>query len=329
MTNYILVSHELNRHNPHLTIPEFGMIMDRLDELTVLVTIVDEGSLAAAARRLRRSPPAITRVLAALEQRAGARLLERTTRHLAPTETGRALAARARTLLADYASALSDLDSAPIRGLIRVAAPVQFGRLHMSGIVSNFLDAYPDTRVELMLNDRNVDLIDEGVDVALRIGALPDSGLVARTVGSVRRVVVASPQYLKKRGIPERPAALAHHDIIFGTTHQRPNEWRFGSRERGAVVRFTPRLSVNDVASQLQAARAGRGLARLLSYQVALDIGTRALVRVLEAYEPDALPVQLVTPSRRIAPKVRAFLDTASTALEGLDVIRPLSRTRR
>src|ERR1700729_1137771 len=119
---------------PHLTIPKNGMIMDRLDELTVLVTIVDEGSLAAAARRLRRSPPAITRVLAALERRAGARLLERTTRHLAPTETGRTLAARARTLLADYAGALSDLDSAPIRGLIRVAAPVQFGRLHMSGV---------------------------------------------------------------------------------------------------------------------------------------------------------------------------------------------------
>ena len=150
--------------------------MDRLDELAVLVTIVDEGSLAAAARRLRRSPPAITRVLAALERRAGARLLERTTRHLAPTEAGRALAARARALLADYSGALTDLASAPIRGLIRVAAPVQFGRLHMSGVVSNFLDVYPDTRVDLLLNDRNVDLIDEGVDVALRIGTLPDSG---------------------------------------------------------------------------------------------------------------------------------------------------------
>jgi DNA-binding transcriptional LysR family regulator len=296
--------------------------MDRLDELAVLVTIVDEGSLAAAARRLRRSPPAITRVLAALEKRAGARLLERTTRHLAPTEAGRALAARARALLADYSGALTDLASAPIRGLIRVAAPVQFGRLHMSGVVSSFLDVYPDTRVDLLLNDRNVDLIDEGVDVALRIGTLPDSGLMARTVGSVRWIVVASPQYLQKRGVPERPAALAQHDIIFGTTHRRPNEWRFGSRERGAVVRFIPRLSVNEVESQLIAARAGRGLARLLSYQVASDIGAGTLVRVLEGYEPEAWPVQLVTPSPRIAPKVRAFLDTASDVLERLDVIR-------
>jgi DNA-binding transcriptional LysR family regulator len=295
--------------------------MDRLDELAVLVTIVDEGSLAAAARRLRRSPPAITRVLAALERRAGARLLERTTRHLAPTEAGRALAARARALLADYSGALTDLASAPICGLIRVAAPVQFGRLHMSGVVSNFLDVYPDTRVDLLLNDRNVDLIDEGVDVALRIGTLPDSGLMARTVGSVRWIVVASPQYLQKRGVPERPAALAQHDIIFGTTHRRPNEWRFGSRARGAVVRFTPRLSVNEVESQLIAARAGRGLARLLSYQVASDIGAGTLVSVLEAYEPEPLPVQLVTPSPHVAPKVRAFLDTASALLERLDVI--------
>jgi DNA-binding transcriptional LysR family regulator len=298
------------------------MIMDRLDELAVLVTIVDEGSLAAAARRLRRSPPTITRILAALEQRAGARLMERTTRHLAPTEAGRILAARARALLVDYDGALSDLANAPIRGLIRVSAPVQFGRLHISGIVSSFLDTYPDTRVDLVLNDRNVDLIDEGVDIALRIGALMDSGLMARAVGSVRRVVVASPLYLKRRGVPERPAALAHHDIIFGTMHGRPSEWRFGSRERGAIVRFTPRLSVNEVESQLIAARAGRGLARLLSYQVARDIAARTLVRVLDAYEPDALPVQLVTPSPRIAPKVRAFLDTASHALERLEVIQ-------
>src|SRR5579859_4470484 len=147
-------------------------MMDRLDELEVLITILDEGSLAAAARRLRRSAPAVTRMLAALERRCGVRLLERTTRRLAPTEEGRALAARARSLLTDYAGATSDLAGAPIRGLIRVSAPVQFGRLYISGIVSRFLDGYPDMRVDLLLNDRNVDLIDEGVDIALRIGTL-------------------------------------------------------------------------------------------------------------------------------------------------------------
>src|SRR5258706_13523985 len=213
--------------------------MDRLDELAVLVTIVDEGSLAAAARRLRRSSPSITRVLAALEERAGARLLERTTRHLAPTEAGLALATRARALLTDYSGAMSDLGNAPVRGLIRVAAPVPFGRLHVSAIVNSFLDTYPDTRIDLLLNDRYVDLIDEGVDVAVRVGKLADSGMVARAVGSMRGLGgVASPGHVARRGVPDRPAALARHDIIFATIHQRPREWRFGAGERGAGFRF-------------------------------------------------------------------------------------------
>jgi DNA-binding transcriptional LysR family regulator len=304
--------------------------MDRLDELAVLVTIVDEGSLAAAARRLRRSSPSITRVLAVLEERAGARLLERTTRDLAPTEAGLALAARTRVLLADYSGAMSDLAGAPVRGLIRVAAPVPFGRLHVSGIVNSFLDAYPDTRIDLLLNDRYVDLIDEGVDVAIRVGTLADSGLVARAVGSMRGlVVVASPEYLARRGVPDRPAALARHDLIFATVHQRPSEWRFGTSARGAVVRFTPKLSVNDVETQIAAARAGRGIARVLSYQVAADIKAGRLVRMLESFEPEPLPVHLVTPSARIAPKVRAFLDHATAALEKLDVIHEPGTPKR
>src|SRR5258708_31381555 len=155
--------------------------MDRLDELAVLVTIVDEGSLAAAARRLRRSSPSITRVLAALEERAGARLLERTTRHLAPTEAGLALAARARALLTDYSGAMSELGSAPVRGLIRVAAPVPFGRLHVSAIVNSFIDTYPYTLIDLMLNDRYVDLNEVGVDVSLLVGQFPDSVMSSRS----------------------------------------------------------------------------------------------------------------------------------------------------
>ena len=304
--------------------------MDRLDELAVLVTIVDEGSLAAAARRLRRSSPSITRVLAALEERAGARLLERTTRHLAPTEAGFALAARARVLLTDYSGAMNDLAGAPVRGLIRVAATVPFGRLHVAKIVNSFLEAYPDARIDLLLNDRYVDLIDEGVDVAVRVGKLADSGMVARTVGSMRGVVVvASPGYLAKRGVPARPADLARHDIIFATIHQRPSEWRFGAGERGAVVRFAPRLSVNDVETQIVAARAGRGIARVLFYQVAADIKAGKLVRLLESLEPDPQPVHLVTPSARIAPKVRAFLDHATDALQTLDVIHESGAPKR
>ncbi|HVY08131.1 MAG TPA: LysR family transcriptional regulator [Burkholderiales bacterium] len=297
-------------------------MMDKLDELAVLVAIVDEGSLAAAARRLRRSAPSMTRVLAALEARAGTRLLERTTRRLAPTEAGAALAARARTLLLDYSGALDDLASAPVRGLLRVAATVPFGRLHVSRIVNGFLAAYPDTRIDLVLDDRYVDLIDEGVDVAVRVGALPDSSLVARRVGSMRGVVVVgSPGYLKKRGTPQRPADLAKHDIIFANIHHRPSEWRLGSGARGAVARFTPRLSVNDVETQIAAARAGRGLARVLPYQIEADLKSGKLVPVLRAYEPVPEPVHLVTPGARVTPKVRAFLDYAMAEFMKIDAI--------
>lgn len=225
---------------------------------------------------------------------------------------------------------MSELAAAPVRGLIRVAASVPFGRMHVSKIVNSFLEAYPDTRIDLLLNDRFVDLIDEGVDVAVRVGTLADSGMVARAVGSMRGLmVVASPGYLARRGVPDRPAALAQHDIIFATIHQRPSEWRFGAGERGAVFRFTPKLSVNDVETQIVATQAGRGIARVLSYQVAADIRAGKLVRLLESFEPEAQPVHLVTPSARITPKVRAFLDHATDALLKLDVIHETDTPRR
>jgi DNA-binding transcriptional LysR family regulator len=297
--------------------------MDRLDELAVLVAVVDHGSLIGAARRLRRSAPAITRALAALEERMGARLIERTTRSLSPTEGGRRLAEESRALLGAYEAAVGALSSPPVRGLLRITAPVQFGRRHVAPIVTAFLDAFPETQVELVLHDRDLDLIEEGIDVALRIGALSDSTLLARRVGEVRRVVVASPAYLSRRGTPSRPADLASHDTIFGTGKQGALEWRFGERGRATVVRLAPRLLVNEVEAQLIAARAGRGMARVLSYQVADDLASGALVRVLADYEPLPLPVQLVAVSRmHMSPKVRAFLDYAAAELEKLRLIR-------
>ena len=179
--------------------------MDRLDELAIFVRIVEEGSLARAAARLRRSPPAVTRALASLEDRIGVRLIDRTTRRLAPSEAGRALYDKARTLVADYEAATAGAPDAPVRGLLRITAPVQFGRRHIAPIVARFLDAHAGVEVELLLGDRNIDLIDEGVDVALRIGPLADSGLTARLVGQVRRLWVASPAYLKRRGTPRTP----------------------------------------------------------------------------------------------------------------------------
>jgi DNA-binding transcriptional LysR family regulator len=296
--------------------------MDRLDELTIFVAIIESGSLVSAARRLRRSPPAVTRALSTLEDRIGSRLIERTTRRLAPTEAGSALAERARVILADYGEALTGASEAPVRGVLRITAPVQFGRRHVAPIVSAFLNEYPDVQVELSLNDRNLDLIEEGLDLAVRIGPLADSSLVVRQVGSVRRVVVASPAYLARRGVPRTPSDLAAHDTIFGMARSAAREWRFGPSQRGAVVRLSPRLLVDDVEALLQAAQAGRGIARVLSYQVRDEVASGTLVRLLENFEPQPLPVQLVTLSRsHRAPKVRAFLDSAVTFFRDVDVI--------
>jgi DNA-binding transcriptional LysR family regulator len=297
--------------------------MDRLDELTTFLAIYEAGSLISASRRLRRSPPAVTRALGALEDRIGLRLFERTTRRLAPTEAGRLLVERARALLEDYEQALVGASHAPVRGVLRITAPVQFGRRHVAPIVSALLNDYPDLRIELSLNDRNLDLIEEGIDVAVRIGNLPDSNLIARQVGSVRRVAVASPRYIAARGTPRVPADLAKHDTIFGMARSSAREWRFGRKRRGAVVRLSPRLLVDDVEAQVQAAKAGRGVARMLSYQVAEELAAGTLVCLLREFEPEPLPVQLVTLSRiHMTPKVRAFIDTAVKVLRDVDVIQ-------
>jgi DNA-binding transcriptional LysR family regulator len=298
--------------------------VDRLDELAVLIAVVEQGSLVGAARRLRRSPPAVTRALSALERRVGARLIERTTRRLSPTEAGRALAEESRALLNAYDEAVAEISPAPIRGPLRVTAPVQFGKRHVAPLVTAFLQKFPQTQVELVLNDRYLDLIDEALDVAVRIGALLDSSLLVRRVGEVRRLVVASPDYLARRGTPAKPAELAAHDTIFSTsTTAELLEWRFGSRGRTTVVRLAPRLLVNDVDARLAAARAGQGIVRVLSYQVAEDLAAGTLVRLLRSHEPPPLPVQLVAASRvHMSPKVRAFLDLAAGQLVTLRVLQ-------
>lgn len=294
--------------------------MDRLDELAV--AIIDAGSLAGAARRLRRSAPAVTRALNDLEERLGARLIERTTRRLSPTDAGRELAPRARQLLGDYDSFLGDIAPASVRGLLRVTAPLVFGRRHVTPVVSAFLDAHPEAEIDLALNDRNLDLIANDINIAVRIGRLSDSGLVARRVGAVRRMVVASPDYIARRGAPAAPADLAGHDMILTVGAQTLPEWRFGPDDHGPVVRFMPRLTISDNDAVLLAARAGRGVARALSYQVADDLAAGSLVRLLPSFEPPPLPVQIVAPGKRMAPKARAFLDFAARALSRLSVIR-------
>ncbi|CAI2457005.1 LysR family transcriptional regulator [Serratia liquefaciens] len=297
--------------------------MDRLDELAIFVAVVQHGSLAAAGRKLRRSAPAVTRAIASLEQRFGARLVERTTRRLAPTEAGLRLAERAHLLLTEYQAAVLDTADTQLTGLLRITSPVQFGRKHVAPVVMAFLDRYPQMQIEMVLNDRNLDLIDEGLDVAVRIGHLQDSSRVARRLGQVSRMTVASPDYLARRGEPQEPAQLAEHDTIVGTQRASLREWRFGPQENGERVRLTPRLLLNDVETQLLAVRAGKGIARLLSYQVADDLAAGTLVRLLPAFEPLPMPVQLVAQNMQRMPlKVRTFWDYAWQELSRLAQIQ-------
>ncbi|USQ94141.1 LysR family transcriptional regulator [Caulobacter sp. RL271] len=297
--------------------------MDRLDELSLLVAVIDAGGLAAAGRRLRRSPAAMTRALAALEERAGARLIERTTRRLAPTEAGRELADRARRLLADYEAALETSAPDAVRGLLRVTGPTVFGGRHLAPIVNAFLDQHPDVRADVTLHDRNLDLIDSELHVALRIGALADSSLVSRRVGAIRRVTIASPDYLARFGEPKTPADLARHQTVLTTAVSATPEWRFEAGGRPRAVRLDPRLRVNDVEAALAAVLAGQGIGRALSYQVADELAAGRLVRLLPDFEPPPLPVQLLTAGGRfMAPLVRAFLDFAAPRLERLAVLR-------
>ena len=297
--------------------------MDRLDEFAIFVRIVEEGSLVRAAQRLRRSAPAVTRALAALEDRLGVRLIDRTTRRLAPTEAGRALYERARGVVESYEAATAGAREAPVRGLLRIAAPVQFGRRHVAPLAARFLDSHESVEIELLLNDRNVDLIEEGVDVAVRIGALADSSLVARPVGHVRRQWVASPAYLTRQGTPKVPADLAKHEALLGTSRG-AMEWTFGGRRRGAPPHLAGRLRVDDIETRLRLAREGRGIAQFLSYQVAEDLAAGRLVRLLRSYEPPLLPVQLLTKGRaHRAPKIDAFLDFAARKLSALPILRP------
>jgi len=296
--------------------------VDRLTELGILVAVLETGSLTAAARRLRLSAPAVTRGLAALEARTGVRLVERSTRRLAPTESGARMADRARMVLAAYGETVREPEDAALRGRLRITAPVVFGSRHVGPLVMQFLALHRQVQIELELADRNLDLIEEALDLAVRIGHMADSSLVARRVGEVRRVLVASPAYVAANGMPQMPGELIATDAIVTSLHSTPMQWRFPDGKRERVINLAPRLLINDVEAVLDAARAGHGVVRALSYQVVNDIAEGRLVRLLEAFEPPPLPVQLVVSGTRYMPaRLRLFLDYAAGELGKLAVI--------
>jgi len=287
--------------------------MDRIDAMQAFVAVADLQGFAPAARKLKLSPSAITRLVAALEERLGARLLQRTTRSVTLTDAGARYLERARRILADVEEAERAAESERTRpsGRLVVSAPVGFGRLHVSPVMTAYLKRYPDVAGELRLQDRMVSLVEDGVDLAVRIGELADSSLVARHVGEMRRLVVASPAYLRARGEPKNPAALASHDTIqFGSTTGSV-DWRFVESGGNEVsIDYTPRFSTNSSDAALQYAEAGGGLTRLMAYQAAASLKAGKVKIVLAKFEPPALPIHIVYPtSRLLSAKVRAFID--------------------
>ena len=295
--------------------------MDRLEAMGVFIAAVDGGSLSAAARKLRMPLPTVSRKLSELESQLKARLLIRSTRQLVVTDAGRGYLASCRRILESVAEAeqvVAGEYNVPQGDLI-VSAPIVFGRLHLLPVTTLFLAAFPQVSVRLVLNDRMLNLLDNHIDVAVRIGELRDSGLIAARVGATRQVTCASPAYLASHGKPRVPSDLVAHSCVSFDALNAGDSWAFNDGGAEIRVPIRARLVVNTAEAAIDAAVAGVGLTRALSYQVQAAIGAGSLTTVLTKFEPKPVPVNLVYTSQRQLPvKLRAFLDFAA----------PLLRTR-
>lgn len=286
--------------------------------MSVLVSAVDAGSLSAASRVLAMPLATVSRRISELEAHVGTRLLNRSSRRLSLTDAGRSYVAACKRILEEVGEAeraASGEYSAP-RGDLTVTAPVVFGRLNVLPVVSDFLQAFPDVRIRLMLSDRVVNLFEEHVDVAVRIGELPDSSLVATRLGAIRQVACASPAYFAARGTPQRPEDLSGHDCISFEVLMSPEAWKFGDGRFQVSVPIRSRLVVTTAEAAIDAAIAGLGVTRVLSYQMASAARTGQLAVVLEDFEATPWPVNLVYGGGRLLPlKLRAFVDFTASRL--------------
>ncbi len=291
--------------------------MDRLESMSLLVAATEAGSLSAAARRLGTPLATVSRKVSDLEAHLGTRLLIRSSRRLTLTEAGQSYVAACRRILEDVRAAEREAAgeyTAP-KGDLTISAPIVFGRLHVLPVVTGFLKAYPEVNVRLVLADSLVNLAEEHIDLAVRIGALPDSSLVAIRVGMIRRVTCGSPAYLAARGRPTKPEDLGAHDCITGS--MLGTSWTYAKGKSEVTVPVVPRLSVNTAEAAVDAAVAGTGLTRVLSYQVAAALQRGALALVLEEFELAPWPVSLVHGGQGILPlKLRAFLDFGAPLLK-------------
>ena len=306
--------------------------MDRFHQMQVFVAVAESEGFAAGARRLGMSAPAVTRAIAALEEDLGVRLLQRTTRSVRVTEAGRRYLEDARRILGDVAEAdeaATGITGIP-RGNLALTAPVIFGNVFVTPVIVEYLRRYPETTVDARLVDRSVNLVDEGLDLGVRIGDLADSSLRAIRVGAVRAVLVASPEYLAGAGRPETPDDLARHTLITSSAVSFGNNWRFQMDSGDRAVRIEPRLRVTSNYAAITAASAGFGITRVLSYQVAEQVSQGGLEYVLTNFERQPVPVNIVhQEGRNTSVKVRAFIDLLAERLRAQkQTIRTTGRTR-
>lgn len=294
--------------------------MDRFQLLHTFVGVADSGGFAAAARKLSMSPPAVTRHVSMLEDHLGTRLFVRTTRSLRLTESGERFLGDARRILAELVEAEQAAIGShrTVSGELRITAPVMFGRIYVAEALGEFTRNHPEVTARTVFVDRNVNLIDEGLDIAVRIGELPDSSLTAIRCGSVAMTVFAAPRYLDQHGRPRHPRELADHRIIQSVAVSESAVWPFIENERQITVSVEPQLRMNTNDAVIEAVLAGHGIARLLSYQVAPHIQQHRLEPLLQDFAPPRLPIHILhTEGRKPSAKVRAFVDFLAARLRG------------
>jgi len=293
--------------------------MDRLESMSILVVAVEVGSLSAASRRLGMPLATVSRKVSELEGHLGTRLLNRSSRRLTLTDAGRSFVVACKRILDDVKEAeraAAGEYTAPT-GELTISAPIVFGRLHVLPVVSEFLRDYPDIDIRMVLSDQVVNLFEEHVDLAVRIGELPDSSLVATRLGTMRRVVCASPAYFSAHGKPKSPGELSAHDCVTFEGLTAPTAWTFTIGRSTTSVPIHSRLLVNTAEAAIDAAIAGVGITRVLSYQVASAIRAGKLTVALQEFEPAPWPISLVYGGGRLLPlKVRAFLDFTAPRLK-------------
>ena len=295
--------------------------MDRLHAMETFVQIVDKGSLTAAADALDTSLPSVVRVLASLERHLQVRLLNRTTRRMHLTDEGAQFLERSRAILSQVQEAEAALSSrrGEPQGKLAITAPVVFGRRYITPIVNAFVRRYPKVNIDLLLVDRFTNLVEEGLDVAVRVGELPDSSLVAVPVGQARRVICASPDYLRRQGKPRVPQDVAAHRCVRFTGTAPRDEWDFRMGRREVAIPITSVISCNQIDSALQACLDGLGLGMFFSYQVASHRKAGELKYVLEKFEAEPRPIQVIFPhSKLLSAKVRTFVDECVAQLRSV-----------